>query len=48
MKPGILRPMPAPTPNTDNCVPGLPCGTRLYGSARPRSAIELQVPAWRW
>lgn len=46
-KPGGMPPQSA-RPQTENCIPGLPCGTQLYGSGRRRSAIELQVPALRW
>jgi hypothetical protein len=47
-KPGTARPGAAPRPEAESCVPGLPCGTQLYGAARRRSVLELQVPAWRW
>ena len=47
-KPGTSRPAPTLQSDSENCVPGLPCGTQLYGAARRRSTLELQVPAWRW
>ena len=31
-----------------NCVPALPCGSRLLGTVRKNGAVELQVPAFRW
>ena len=47
-KPGASRPAPSLQSNGENCLPGLPCGTQLYGAARRRSTLQLQVPAWRW
>jgi hypothetical protein len=47
-KPGASRPSPSLQSNSENCLPGLPCGTQLYGAARRRSTLQLQVPAWRW
>jgi hypothetical protein len=46
-KPGTPPPAQPIRPETEGCVPGLPCGTQLYGNGRRRSTIELQVPAWR-
>jgi hypothetical protein len=37
-----------PPPQSDNCPPALPCGTRLMGTVQRNGAVELQVPAWRW
>jgi hypothetical protein len=48
-KPAILTP-PAVLPprQTDDCLPGMPCGLRLLGTVRRNGAVELQVPALRW
>ena len=47
-KPMIFTP-PAVVPRlAEDCLPGMPCGTRLHGTVRRNGAIELQVPALRW
>jgi len=46
--PGASRQARSLQSNSENCLPGLPCGTQLYGAARRRSTLQLQVPAWRW
>jgi hypothetical protein len=48
-KPAIFTP-PAVLPprQTDDCLPGMPCGMRLLGTVRRNGAVELQVPALRW
>ena len=47
-KPVILAPPPLSDADRENCLPGLPCGTRLLGTVRKNGAVELQVPALRW
>ena len=47
-KPAARYPAEPAAPGGDNCVPALPCGSRLYGTLRRNGAVELQVPAMRW
>ena len=48
-KPVIVTPPAAPEPGEAGpCLSPLPCGARLYGTARRNGAVELRVPAWRW
>lgn len=47
-KPPVVPPVELVQPETNGCVPALPCGTRLLGSVRKDGAVELQVPALHW
>ena len=49
-KPPIFVPPPQPKPaaENENCIPALPCDTRLIGTVQKNGAVELSVPAWRW
>src|SRR5713101_4441802 len=49
-KPAIVPPPVAALGQneTGQCLPPLPCGTRLLGTVRKNGAVELRIPALRW
>ena len=47
-KPMIVTPPAPPPPDAAYCLPGLPCGTRLYGAVERNGAVEVTIPALRW
>jgi hypothetical protein len=47
-KPSVVMPPAELAPEPKDCVPALPCGSRMIGEIRKNGAVELQVPALRW
>jgi len=47
-KPRLFVPPPARPQAAPDCVPVLPCDTRLIGRLRRNGAVEIRVPALRW